>query len=192
MIDPLQRFATWFDEAAAHPGVGLHEAMTLSTVSDDGRPSSRIVLLKEHGPDGFVFYTNLGSRKARDLGDGGPAALLLWWDVMDRQVRIEGTVRFVSDARADAYFATRPRVSQVGAWASRQSETLNSRAELEARVREVEARYDGEEVPRPPFWSGYRLRPTRFEFWSRGEARLHHREVYDAAADAWSTSLLHP
>jgi len=192
VIDPLVRFVTWFDEAEAHAGIGLHEAMALSTVGPEGRPSSRIVLLKSHGPEGFTFYTNLGSRKARDLAPDGPAALLFWWDAMDRQVHIEGTVSPVSAADADAYFATRPRVSQIGAWASRQSDSLSSRADLEAKVREFEARYDGGDVPRPPFWSGFTLTPTRIEFWTRGDARLHHREVYDAAAGTWSTSLLHP
>jgi len=192
MTDPITRFATWFAEAEAHPGIGLHESMMLSTVGPDGRPSSRIVLLKDHGEDGFTFFTNLGSRKARELHASPVAALLFWWEVMDRQVGIEGPVTPVTDAEADEYFASRPRISQIGAYASRQSDRLADRELLEARVSRFEAEFDGRDVPRPEFWSGFRLAPTRFEFWTRGDARLHHREIYDRAGDGWSRGLLHP
>jgi pyridoxamine 5'-phosphate oxidase len=192
VTDPFDRFAEWFEQARVHPAVGLHEAMSLATVTRARRPSSRIVLLKDHGPAGFVFYTNLGSRKAGELSACSAAALLFWWEVLDHQIRIEGRVEAVSESEADAYFATRPRVSQIGAWASRQSEEFSRREDLEARVIDYEREFADREVPRPEFWSGLRLVPDRFEFWSRGAARLHHREVFVREGTGWRTSLLQP
>jgi pyridoxamine 5'-phosphate oxidase len=165
--------------------------MVLSTV-DDGQPSGRFVLLKAFDDRGFVFYTNLRSRKALALRVNRRASLCVYWAALGKQVRIEGTAEPVSDAEADAYFATRPRESQIGAWASRQSAPLQSRAALDERVDEVRKRFEGVPVPRPPFWSGYRLMPRVIEFWTRDPARLHVRELYEHVDGAWVKTLLFP
>ena len=193
MTDPFQQFAEWFGEAEAAVPMDPN-AMVLSTVGPDGRPSSRVVLLKGFDLAGFVFYGNLESRKFRDLRAHPWAALNFHWKPLGKQVRIEGRVTQVSDQEADEYFATRPRGSQIGAWASRQSEPLKSRAALEAAVKEVEARYAGRDVPRPPHWSGFRLDPDRIEFWKAGEFRLHDRQVFRRVShDApWSEERLYP
>ena len=193
MTDPFQQFAEWFREAQAAVPVDPN-AMVLSTVSTEGRPSSRVVLLKGFDAEGFVFYGNLDSRKFRELRATRWAALNFHWKPLEKQVRIEGRTTQVSDAEADAYFATRPRGSQIGAWASRQSEPLASREALEAAVREVEARHAGREVPRPPHWSGFRLAPDRIEFWKAGAFRLHDRFVYRRAGPGapWTVERLYP
>ena len=193
MTDPFQQFAEWFREAEAAVPVDPN-AMVLSTVGSDARPSSRVVLLKGFDHQGFVFYGNLDSRKFRELRGNPWAALNFHWKPLERQVRIEGPATQVSDAEADAYFVTRPRGSQIGAWASRQSEPLASRAVLEAAVREVEARYAGREVPRPAHWSGFRLSPERIEFWRSGEFRLHDREVFRRPGPnaPWTVERLYP
>ena len=167
------------------------DAMVLSTVDADGRPSGRNVLLKGVDARGFVFYTNLGSRKAAALAAHPVAALTFYWPP-DKQVHIEGAVERVSDADADAYFATRPRGSQIGAWASAQSQPLTSRAELDERIRETERRFDGVPVPRPPFWAGFRVVPESIEFWTRDVARLHERVRFDRASGGWLRSLRFP
>ncbi|HEY1904754.1 MAG TPA: pyridoxamine 5'-phosphate oxidase [Myxococcaceae bacterium] len=193
MTDPFEQFAEWFREAEAAVPVDPN-AMVLSTVGADGRPSSRVVLLKGFDHGGFVFYGNLESRKFRELRAHPWAALNFHWKPLEKQVRIEGRVTPVANDEADAYFATRARGSQIGAWASRQSEPLSSRALLEATVKEVEARYAGKDVPRPPYWSGFRLAPDRIEFWKSGQFRLHDREVFRrASADApWTVERLYP
>jgi pyridoxamine 5'-phosphate oxidase len=193
MKDPFQQFGEWFADAEAAVPVDPN-AMVLSTVGADGRPSSRVVLLKGFDPAGFVFYGNLGSQKFRELAARPFAALNFHWKPLERQVRIEGRVTPVSDAEADAYFATRARGSQVGAWASKQSEVLGSRAELEERARAIDAQYAGRPVPRPPFWSGYRLAPDRIEFWKSGQFRLHDREVFRRASSEapWTVERLYP
>ena len=193
MTDPIQQFGEWFREAEVAVPVDPN-AMVLSTVGADGRPSSRVVLLKGFDHHGFVFYGNLESRKFRELQANPWAALNFLWKPLEKQVRIEGRATQVPDAEADAYFATRPRGSQIGAWASRQSEPLVSREELEARVREVEARYAGRDVPRPPYWSGFRLEPDRIEFWKSGPFRLHDRFVFRRGSpDApWTVQRLYP
>ena len=193
MKDPFRQFGEWFREAEASVPVDPN-AMVLSTVGPEGRPSSRVVLLKGFDPEGFVFYGNLESRKFRELRAQPWAALNFHWKPLGRQVRIEGKVTQVADQEADAYFATRPRGSQIGAWASRQSEPLPSRATLEAAVRDVEARHAGGEVPRPPFWSGFRLEPDRIEFWQAGEFRLHDREVFRRTSKSapWTVERLYP
>jgi pyridoxamine 5'-phosphate oxidase len=189
--DPFQLFSDWFAEAqASEPNDP--EAMSLATATPDGRPSVRIVLLKGHGPDGFTFYTNLDSRKGAELGANGRAALLFHWKSLRRQVRVEGPVETVSDADADEYFATRARDSQLGAWASWQSRPLDARETFEKRFDEMSHRFDGDAVPRPPRWSGFRMKPEYFEFWSDRPHRLHERRVFKPAASGWREGLLYP
>jgi pyridoxamine 5'-phosphate oxidase len=193
MSDPFQRFATWYAEAVKAIPKDPN-AMVLSTVGPTGRPSARVVLLKGFDARGFVFYSNLESRKGRELASHPAASLTFHFSPLGRQVRVEGVVQPVSPEEADAYFATRPRGSQVGAWASTQSAPLPNRETLEARVREVEAKYRDKPIPRPPHWSGYRLVPDQIEFWVGRENRLHEREVFQrAASDApWTVQHLYP
>ncbi|WP_437774691.1 pyridoxamine 5'-phosphate oxidase [Sorangium sp. So ce1097] len=167
-------------------------AMTLATVDASGRPSARMVLLKGIDDRGFVFFTNYASRKAADLEANPFAALCIHWAKAAEQIRVEGRVERISDAESDAYFATRPRGSQIGAWASRQSAPLPSRERLIERVREIEARFDGRPVPRPAFWGGYRVVPERVELWRGQESRLHDRVVYLRDGDGWRVERLYP
>jgi pyridoxamine 5'-phosphate oxidase len=192
-FDPFERFAALYAQARAAIPVDPN-AMVLATVGPDGQPSARVVLLKDFDARGFVFYTNLESRKGQDLLAHPQAALMLHWAPLERQVRIEGRAERVSDAEADAYFRSRPRGSQVGAWASAQSRPLPSREQLEARVEELTRHYEGHEVPRPPYWSGFRVVPHRIEFWHARASRLHERIVYlrDSASGPWRTGMLNP
>lgn len=194
MTDPIAQFSDWFAAARAHPGIKEPTAMTLATATQDGMPAARVVLLKEHGPEGFVFYGNMESRKFRELAANPNAALCFYWQPLDRQVRIEGRVAPVSNEEADAYFATRERGKQIGAWASLQSQPMKNRAEFEARIAEFTQRYDGQTIPRPPHWSGWRLVPTRLEFWSQGEFRLHERDVFTRTDESasWQHTLVYP
>jgi pyridoxamine 5'-phosphate oxidase len=188
--DPIALFKRWYSDADGSEDDAF--AACLSTATPDGRPSSRMVLIKHWGPEGFVVYTNLRSRKAQEL-DANPRASLLWhWKSQKRQVRIEGSVEPVSDAEADAYFADRPRRSRIGAWASRQSQTLEGRGVLEARVGAAMAKYPLGAVPRPPFWSGYRLKPDAIEFWEDRPFRLHMRWLYTPDGPDWSVRELYP
>jgi pyridoxamine 5'-phosphate oxidase len=193
MPDPFQRFSTWYAEAVKAIPVDPN-AMVLSTVGPEGRPSARVVLLKGFDARGFVFYTNLDSQKGRELVAHPAAALTLHFQPLGRQVRVEGRTEPVSPEEADAYFATRARGSQVGAWASAQSAPLPSRATLESRFAEVEAQYQGKPIPRPPHWSGFRLVPDRIEFWVGRENRLHERELFtrDSPAAPWKVQHLYP
>jgi pyridoxamine 5'-phosphate oxidase len=189
--DPFQLFDEWFAEArASEPNDP--EAMALATADGNGQPSVRMVLLKSHGPDGFVFYTNEQSAKGEQLAQDPHAALLFHWKTLRRQVRIEGAVDRVADAQADSYFASRARESQLGAWASDQSRPLDSRATLEERFDQLKHRFDGKDVPRPTHWRGYRVVPARIEFWSDRPHRLHERRLFTLAADGWSEGLLNP
>ena len=189
--DPFDQFRDWF-AAAGKTEPSDANAMALATVGADGRPSVRMVLLKGFDAAGFVFYTNLGSRKADQVRACPHAALCLHWKSQKRQVRIEGAVEPVSATEADAYFATRPRISQIGAWASKQSQPLTGRFELEARVARFTARFALGAVPRPPFWSGFRVVPARIEFWQEEMFRLHMRFQYRREPEGWRREELYP
>lgn len=191
MTDPMTIFDAWMAEARVSE-INDSNAMALATVGADGQPSVRMVLLKGHGPDGFVFYTNQNSRKASQLSANGRAALLFHWKSLRRQVRVEGPVSPVNAAEADAYFASRARDSQLGAWASLQSETLADRATFEARFEEFRSRYEGGDVPRPPHWGGYRVTPERIELWEDRAHRLHHRRLFLRQGKDWAETLLYP
>ena len=191
--DPFTLFDEWFAEAQSSE-INDPNAMSVSTVDSGGRPSSRMVLLKGHGADigGFVFYTNFESRKASQLSGNPNVALLFHWKSLRRQIRIEGEANPVDDATADAYFATRSRNSQLGAWASDQSQPLDNRATFEARFADMEARFEGGNVPRPPHWSGWLVTPERVEFWQDREFRLHERWLYERDGDEWTSGMLYP
>jgi pyridoxamine 5'-phosphate oxidase len=192
--DPIKRFIGLLDQARAIDRKILPEptAFSLATVDEHGRPSVRIVLLKDVDERGFVFYTNYESRKGRELLATHRAALCFHWQPLEVQVRVEGDVTLVSEAEADAYFASRPRGSQIGAWASTQSRTLARRADLEARVKQYEREYEGKSVVRPKHWSGFRVAPERIEFWKGMPSRLHEREVFTRDANRWKTEMLYP
>jgi len=190
--DPIALFDSWFAEAKTSE-INDPDAMALATADRDGDPSVRMVLLKGHGPDGFVFYTNEDSNKGQDLAENPNAALLFHWKSLRRQVRIEGWVERVSDEQANAYFATRSRESQLGAWASDQSCPLPDRATFEERYEKVRERFEGEAVPRPDNWGGYRVLPLVMEFWQDREHRLHERRLFVAQEDgSWTEGLLYP
>lgn len=193
--DPYVLFGEWFGAAVAASAGGAPweaNAMVVSTVGADGRPSSRTVLLKGYDPGGFVFYTNHGSQKGTELAVSPYCALLFGWYALQRQVRVEGEAVRVARAESEAYFATRPRQSQLGAWASHQSRVVADRAELDAAYDEASRRFAGVEVPCPPFWGGYRVRPQRFEFWQGRRGRMHDRLAYDRAGGGWVRRRLAP
>lgn len=190
-IDPFALFDEWLSEAKSSEPNDPN-AMALATADREGRPSVRMVLLKGHGTNGFVFYTNRQSNKANDLEANPCAALLFHWKSLRRQVRIQGNVEAVSSDEADLYFASRGRESQLGAWASDQSRPLDSRSTFEARVAEMERRYHGKAVPRPPHWGGFRVMPDRIEFWSDRPHRLHERRLFVRGPAGWNEGLLYP
>ncbi|MGH8528274.1 MAG: pyridoxamine 5'-phosphate oxidase [Nevskiales bacterium] len=189
--DPFPLFTRWM-AAAEQAGLIEPTAMALASVGSDGKPSLRLVLLKQFDARGFVFYTNYSSRKARELDAHPQAAATVWWDKLERQIRIEGAVQRAEPHEGDDYFAGRPRGSQLGAWASHQSEFIGSRAELERQLAEVSHRFAIGAVPRPPFWGGYRLVPERIEFWQGQPNRLHDRLLYTHTAGAWRRERLQP
>ena len=194
LADPIVVFQDAFARAQRVDRALLPEpsAMSLATVGADGAPTLRIVLLKGVDKSGFVFYTNLESRKGRDLRAQPRAALCFYWSALDLQIRIDGKVTQVSDEEADEYFASRPRGSQVGAWASRQSEVIEPPGELDARVARYELEFEGKDVPRPEFWSGFRVHPERIEFWRNRANRLHDRTRYTREAEGWKVETLYP
>lgn len=191
LSDPLALFAAWFAEASQNEPIDPN-AMTMASCTPEGLPSARIVLMKDYDARGFVFYTNKESRKGGELNANRHAALLFHWKSLRRQVRIEGQVEDVTNAEADAYYATRARNSRLGAWASIQSRPLPERAELERRLAEMDTRYPGEAIPRPPHWSGYRVVPQRFEFWQDMPFRLHDRTIFTPDGNGWVSSKLYP
>jgi pyridoxamine 5'-phosphate oxidase len=189
--DPIKQFQAWFNDAF-EAKLPLPEAMTLATATPDGKPSARMVLLKQVDHDGFVFYTNYNSAKAEQLDANPYAALVFYWAKLDRQVRIEGSLSRTSREESLEYFATRPRESQIGAWASEQSEVIESRAVLEQRAEELEEQYRDREIECPEHWGGYRLKPERIEFWKSRIGRLHDRILYQREGDAWTITRLAP
>ena len=191
--DPFREFALWLEEARAKSGLEFPNAMSLATADGSGAPSVRMVLLKGVDQYGFVFFTNYESRKGRELEENPLAAACFYWEKTHRQVRVEGRVERVSQEENQEYFDTRPRESRLGAWASPQSRELGSRAELERKVAEAAARFEGEDkIPVPPHWGGFRLVPSRIEFWINGPNRLHDRFVYEAAPQGWKRRRLAP
>jgi len=189
--DPFDVFQNWMAEAVARES-GDPTAMTLATSAPDGAPSARMVLLKGADRRGFVFYSNISSRKGGELAANPRAALVFHWPAIGRQVRIEGAAEPVSEAEADAYFASRPRVSKLGAWASDQSRPLPDMATLERRIAELDARHPGENIPRPPHWRGFRVMPERIEFWRDAPYRLHERTLFTRSGEGWAVCKLYP
>lgn len=190
---PLELFEQWFSDAAQHEKIGDHTEMLLATASKQGIPSARIVLLKGLDERGFVFYTNLTSHKSRDLHENPVAEINFYWHPLYRQIRISGTVEQVSAAESDAYFASREREKQIGAYASRQSQPLASREAFDAHYAEIEARFAGQPIPRPDFWGGWRVIPQRIEFWQGHPHRLHDRILFTrTASDTWNSTLVNP
>lgn len=189
--DPIAQFGRWMEEALAE-GLLLPNTMTLATSTPDGRPSARMVLLKGFDQRGFVFYTNYESRKSRELADNPRAALVFYWSRLERQVRVEGTVERVDEAESDAYFASRPLESRLGAWASQQSAPLETRSILDERLAELEREHASGDVPRPPHWGGWLVRPEAIELWQGRPNRLHDRFVYTRRGDGWDRTRLYP
>ncbi len=190
-LDPFVTFRDWLTEASATEPNDPN-AMILATASSTGRPAARTVLLKAWDHDGFVFYTNLESRKSQELRENPQAALLFYWKTLHRQVRIEGPISLVSDKQADEYYASRPRISRIGAWASAQSRPLPDRKVFDDKITELEAKYPGDQIPRPPFWSGWRVTPEYFEFWQDVQFRLHDRTTYSREGNDWIRGKLYP
>ncbi|MFT6105917.1 MAG: pyridoxamine 5'-phosphate oxidase [Rickettsiales bacterium] len=188
----FETFDLWLKEAQNNPKIIEPTAMCLTTVNEKNKPSSRMVLLKKFDETGFCFFTNLTSRKGGELANNKNVALCFYWGALGRQVRIEGEVEDVTKKEADDYFASRRRESQIGAWASKQSQDMKNDQEFADRIKDVEQKFDGKEVSRPPFWSGFRCKPTRIEFWEDGDFRLHNRTIYQKSGDSWVMSRIYP
>jgi pyridoxamine 5'-phosphate oxidase len=194
--NPIEQFSEWLEEAKKEASITEPTAMSLATATKDGSPSLRIVLLKGLDERGFVFYTNLKSRKSAELNQNPQAAACFYWMPLEKQVRIEGKIEAVNDKEADVYFATRPRNSQIGAWASKQSQILPDRNVLLQEISAKNAEFESRPVPRPPFWSGWRIIPERIEFWQQGHFRLHEREIFtrskNLSGNNWEIAFLYP
>jgi pyridoxamine 5'-phosphate oxidase len=191
---PFEIFSSWFDEACSNKEIIEPNAMSLATINEKNQPSLRMVLLKHFDERGFCFYTNLTSRKGKELSCNPNVALCFYWGKLGKQVRIEGEIEKVSIKEADNYFASRRRGSQIGAWASKQSCAMENSEEFKKRILQITKDFEGQEIPRPPFWSGFRVIPKRIEFWQEGEFRIHDREVYELSADkkSWEVLQLYP
>ena len=192
MIDPFAQFDAWLEEARRTKSITEPTAMCLATATPDGKPSSRMVLLKGHDEHGFVFYTNLESRKSNEIKTNPHAALCFYWMALNKQVRIEGAIEPVSDAEADEYFQSRPLMSKIGAWASLQSQPQKVAGEFRNRIEEFTKKFISGQVPRPAFWSGWRVVPQAIEFWRQGDFRLHERELFTRAGNDWNVEKLYP
>ncbi len=192
LSEPFKKFSQWFEAACAKPEIVEPTAMCLATVDENNCPSSRMILLKKFDERGFCFFTNLSSRKGRELANNPNVALCFYWGILQHQVRIEGVVERVTEGEADEYFRSRRRGSQIGAWASKQSQEIEDWSEFEARLQQVSKDFEGQEVTRPPFWSGFRVVPRRIEFWQEGEFRIHYREIYERVSDGWEKKILYP
>jgi pyridoxamine 5'-phosphate oxidase len=194
--EPFDLFSKWLEEAKENPQIVEPTAMCLATVNEKNQPSSRMVLLKtidqNYSNRGFCFFTNLTSRKGGELAINKNVALCFYWGILGRQVRVEGEVIPVSEAEADEYFASRRRESRIGAWASKQSQEMKNDQEFEDRIKEIEEKFAGKDIPRPPFWSGFRCVPHRIEFWQEGDFRLHTRTIYQKSAESWKISRIYP
>jgi len=190
--EPFIKFANWFEQAQAKPEIIEPTAMCLSTVDEKNCPSSRMVLLKKFDERGFCFFTNLTSRKGGELAKNPNVALCFYWGILGLQIRIEGKIEKVTPQEADDYFASRKRGSQIGAWASKQSQEMMEWNEFEERIKKVTQDFEGQKITRPPFWSGFRVIPKAIEFWQEGEFRIHSREVYQSCEDGWKVKKIYP
>ena len=191
-LEPFQKFEEWFKKACENQQIIEPTAMCLSTVDEKNCPSSRMVLLKKFDERGFCFFTNLTSRKGEELAKNPNVALCFYWGILGLQIRIEGKIEKVTPQEADDYFASRRRGSQIGAWASKQSQEMTKWNEFEERIKKVTQDFEGQEVTRPPFWSGFRVFPKAIEFWQEGEFRIHSREVYQSCEDGWKVKKIYP
>jgi pyridoxamine 5'-phosphate oxidase len=191
-LEPFEKFNEWFCEAIADKRIYEPTAMSLASVDENSSPSNRMVLLKKHDEKGFCFFTNLGSRKAQEIFKNSAVALCFYWGVQGRQIRIEGVANKIEDFEADEYFATRPRDSQIGAWASKQSNIMENHQDFEKRIKFFDDKFSNQNVLRPEFWSGFRVVPKSFEFWHEGKFRLHNRLIYQKITDGWETKNLYP
>jgi len=192
LAEPFKKFGEWFDKAQATKEIVEPTAMCLATVGENSAPSARMVLLKKFDERGFCFYTNLTSRKGKELNANKNVALCFYWGILGRQVRIEGAVERVTMDEADEYFASRRRGSQIGAWASKQSHEMADWSEFDERIKTISKDFEGQEIPRPPFWSGFRVAPKKIEFWEEGEFRIHTRLLYERQLDCWLLKKLYP
>ncbi len=190
--DPIKKFSSWFNEARKNPEIKDATEFTLATANKKGKPSARIVLLKDFDEKGFVFYTNYTGRKSEEIVENPYAAICFYWPALGKQIRIEGKVEKVSANESDKYFLSRPRESKIGAWTSKQSKELESRIAFKKQLAETKKKFEGKEIKRPDFWGGWRILPNTIEFWKAEKFRYHHREVYTKTKNGWKTKILYP